>query len=362
MYYDKIELVAVDHPDSVDVFVPEQFSPPPFPGNKQFQVKEKHLPVTATDSHGNDVLPFISAKDDKYLADFKPDKYQGVTEMHDLILDPGKASEGKNLFMFLNGWLFPTDASINVALSQSSSLKVVRPFVQVINNKGEWETVIENLGFPMGKDKTVIADLSSKFLSGDHRIRIRTNMEIYWDYIFFSGNISKAPAISTVLNPVSADLHYRGFSRSYRKGGRYGPHWFDYSNVDKNRKWRDLSGNYTRYGDVLPLLIESDNKYVISNAGDEASIQFDPKVLPELKKGWKRDFLIHSVGWVKDGDINTALGSTVLPLPFHGMKSYPPSENEIYPTDADHQKYLKEYNTRVVTSDDFRNALKNPEK
>ena len=31
IYFDKIELVAVDHPDSVDVFVPEQFSPPPFP-------------------------------------------------------------------------------------------------------------------------------------------------------------------------------------------------------------------------------------------------------------------------------------------------------------------------------------------
>ncbi len=358
MYYDKVELVAVDHPDSVDVFVPEQFSPPPFPGNKQIQVKEKHLPVSATDSRGDNVLPFISAKDDKYLADFNPDKYQGVTEMHDLILDPGKAGNDKNLFLFLNGWIFPTDASINVALSQSHNLQVIRPYVQVINNKGEWETVIENLGFPMGKDKTVIADLTGKYLSDDHRIKIRTNMEIYWDYIFFSNNISDSPAVSTVLNPVSADLHYRGFSHMFRKGGRYGPQWFDYSKVDKNKKWRDLSGNYTRYGNVLPLITESDNKYIIANAGDEASIIFDAKALPGLKTGWKRDFLIHTIGWVKDGDINTALGSTVLPLPFHGMKSYPPSATDLYPQDADHQKYLKEYNTRVVTPDDFRNALK----
>ena len=361
MFFDKVQLVAVDHPDSVDVFVPEQFSPPPFPGNKQFQVKEKHAPSSATDSKGNDVLSFIAEKDDKYLSDFNSDKYQGVTEMHDLILDPGKTGKNKNLFLFLNGWIFPTDASINVAISQSDKLKVIRPFVQVINGKGEWETIIENLGFPMGKDKTVIADLSGKFLSGDHRIRIRTNMEIYWDYIFFSDNIQNAPIISTVLNPVSADLHYRGFSHGYRKGGRYGPHWFDYSSVDTNRKWHDLSGNYTRYGDVLPLLTESDNKYVISNAGDETSIDFDSKALPELKMGWKRDFLIHTVGWVKDGDINTALGSTVLPLPFHGMKSYPPSENDIYPDDAEHQKYRQEYNTRVVTSEDFRNALKKRE-
>ncbi|MDP3003854.1 MAG: FG-GAP-like repeat-containing protein [Bacteroidales bacterium] len=358
IYFDKIQLVAVDHPDSVDVFVAEQFSPPPFPGYRVFQVKEKHIPVSAKDSQGNDVLPYIAEKDDRYLSDFKPDKYQGVTEMKDLILDPGEMDKTGNLYLFLNGWIFPTDASINVAISQSHDMKVIPPIIQVINKDGEWETVIDKLGFPMGKDKTVIADLSGKFLSGDHRIRIRTNMEIYWDYIFFSDCLSSAPIISTVINPVSADLHYRGFSRSFRKGGRYGPHWFDYSEVDKNTKWRDLSGNYTRYGNVLPLLTESDNKYIISNAGDETSIEFDAKGLPELKKGWGRDFLIHSVGWVKDGDINTAHGNTVLPLPFHGMTSYPPSEKDTYPNNPELQKYLREYNTRIVTSEDYRNAIK----
>jgi hypothetical protein len=235
---------------------------------------------------------------------------------------------------------------------------VIPPVIQVINKNGEWETVIDNLGFPMGKNKTVVADLTGKYLSNDHRIRIRTNMEIYWDQVFFSENDSSSPIISTLLKPVSADIHYRGFSRSFRKGGRYGPHWFDYSDVDNSRRWRDLQGNYTRYGDVLPLLTESDNKYIISNAGDETTVEFDAETLPQLKKGWKRDFLIHSVGWVKDGDINTALGSTVLPLPFHGMKSYPPSMHDSYPADSELQKYNQEFNTRVVTQDDYRNALK----
>jgi tetratricopeptide (TPR) repeat protein len=358
IYFDKIELVAVDHPDSVDIFVPEQFSPPPFPGYQVFQVKEKHIPVSAKDSQGNDVLPYIVEKDDSYLSGFKPDKYQGVTEMKELILDPGEIGQPGNLYLFLNGWIFPTDASINVAISQSDNLKVIPPVIQVINKEGEWETIIDNLGFPMGKDKTVFADLSGKIVSKDHRIRIRTNMEIYWDHIFFSDCLSNAPIISTMMNPVSADLHYRGFSRSYRKGGRYGPHWFDYSDVDKDPKWRDLSGNYTRFGNVLPLLTESDNKYIITNAGDETSIEFDAKGLPELKKGWRRDFLIHSVGWVKDGDMNTANGNTVLPLPFHGMTSYPPAEKDSYPKDPELQKYLREYNTRVVTTDSYLNAIK----
>jgi hypothetical protein len=358
IFFDKLELVAVDHPDSVDIFVPEQFSPPPFPGKKIYQVKKRYLPVSATDSKGNDVLKFISKKDDNYLSDFNSDKYQGITEMKDLVLDPGNTGQSAGLYLFLNGWIFPTDASINVALSQSSALKVSPPSIQVMNKKGEWVTVIDNPGFPMGKDKTVIADLTGKFLSADHRIKISTNMEIYWDYIFFSDKLSTAPVSSTLLEPVSADLHYRGFSGSFRKGGRYGPHWFDYSVVDKEPKWRDLSGNYTRYGDVLSLLTASDNKYIISNAGDETSVRFDAKKLPALKDGWQRDFLIHSVGWVKDGDINTAFGNSVLPLPFHGMKSYPPGPGDQYPQDPELQKYNQEYNTRVVTADKFLNTVR----
>jgi hypothetical protein len=358
IYTDKIELVAVDHPDTVDIYVEEQFTPPPFPGPDIYQVSKKKIPVSAVDSEGNDLLPFITEKDDNYISNFQSDKYQGITQMKDLILDPGDLDTGKEIFLFLQGWVFPTDASINFALSQSPAIEVKAPVIQVIDENCEWVTVIDNLGFPMGKDKTVIADLSGKFLSSDHRIRIRTNMEIYWDHIFFSDGRSDAPMVSTMMEPVSADLHFRGFSRLYRKGGRYGPHWFDYTVVDTTWKWRDLTGYYTRYGDVLPLLKESDNKYIISNAGDETTIEFNVIELPQLKSGWKRDFLIRSVGWVKDGDLNTASGNTVLPLPFHGMGSYPPGEKDIYPDDEDHQKYMREYNTRKVTSDSYMKAFK----
>lgn len=358
IYIDKIQLLAVDHPDSIDVFVPEQFAPPPFPGLKIYATPKKIIPVSAKDSEGKDLLPFISKKDNSYISDFQNAKFQGVTTMHDLILDPGTDGIWGSLFLYLNGWVFPTDASINMALSQSDQLKVTPPYLQVMNKKGNWETAIQNLGFPMGKDKTVIADLSGKFITKDHRVRIVTNMEIYWDYIFFSNENPKAQINSTILNPVTADLHYRGFSDSYRKGGRYGPHWFDYYNVDTNRKWRDLTGNYTRYGDVQPLLLTSDNEYIISNAGDETTISFNANQLPALKKGWKRDFFIHSVGWVKDGDLNTVTGSTVLPLPYHGMSSYPPSEKDAYPDTPELQQYNKKYNTRIITTNDYKNFIK----
>lgn len=357
IYSDQIQLIALDHPDSIEVFVDERFMPSPTPGFRLFQVGEKHSPVSATNKKGDNLLPFISKKDDNYISILKPTEYQGVTELTDLVLNLGDIDSSKNLTLFLNGWIFPSDASINASIAQSGRIKLVPPYIQSINKEGKWETIIDNLSFPMGKDKTIVVDLSGKVHASDARIRIRTNMEIYWDYIFYSNGNPSAPIHSNTLGPCYADLHYRGFSRTYRKGGRYGPHWFDYDSVSTGQKWRDLLGNYTRYGDVLPLLTAADDKYIIKNAGDETSIEFDAGSLPELPKGWKRDFLIHSVGWVKDGDMNTATGKTVLPLPFHGMSCYPYGSDESYPSDREHQDYLKEYNTRKVTTEDFRMAI-----
>jgi hypothetical protein len=156
---------------------------------------------------------------------------------------------------------------------------------------------------------------------------------------------------------MDANLAYRGYSASYRKGGPFGPHWFDYYNCTHGQQWRDLTGNYTRYGNVLPLLQHADDEYIIASSGDEVTIDFDATNLPALPAGWKRDFLIYSEGWVKDGDLNTAYGQTVAPLPFHSMPSYPYGNNIVYPYNR-HKEYLQKYNTRKVTTDDFKNALK----
>ena len=98
--------------------------------------------------------------------------------------------------------------------------------------------------------------------------------------------------------------------------------------------------------------------YIISNAGDETAIEFDASSLPPLKQGWKRDFVIHGVGWVKDGDINTAFGDKVEPLPFHAMKSYPYFGEKKYLDSKEYREYRKEYNTRWVDAKPYLNALK----
>ncbi|HAL82069.1 MAG TPA: hypothetical protein DCO83_07415 [Mucilaginibacter sp.] len=359
VYFDKVGLTAVDHPDSVDVYADERFVPPPFPGKRLYQIADKHLPLSARDEKGNDLLPKISAYDFQYAANFSLGKFQGLAENHELILDLGSKAKADSLTLLLRGWIFPSDASINMAVAQSDKYSVHPPSLQVINKKGKWETVIPNMGFPMGRDKMVIANLSGKFLTAnDRRVKISTNMQIYWDQIFFSSGNVKAPVKMKDLSMIAANLDYRGYSADYRKGGPFGPEWFDYYAVTKGQKWRDLTGNYTRYGDVLPLLQKADDEYIITDGGDEISIDFDAAKLPALPKGWKRDFLIYSEGWVKDGDLNTANGQTVAPLPFHKMPSYPYGRNVAYPADKEHREYQQKYNTRKVSTSDFKNALR----
>ena len=346
-YTDEMKLLTVDHPDSVEVFVDERFVPPGPVTLRLYHAVRRRPPLSAIDDRGNDVLAALRHHDDVYVSNLTPLRYQGLVEPHDLTLDLGPDAGQPGSLLVLRGWIYPTDASINVAVSQQSVIRPMPPAIEVRGANGQWTPAID-MSFPSGKDKTIVLDLAGKFPTSDHRVRIRTNMQIYWDQAIVAFDAQSSPVKVDSLTPLSADLHYRGFSRTYRKGGRYGPHWFDYGTVTKESPWRVIAGAFTRFGDVRPLLEQSDDMYVIMAPGDEATIQFDASSATALPKGWTRDFLLYTDGWIKDADLNTAFGNTVAPLPFHGMKEYPYAPGESYPTDPQHQRFVNEYNTRVL--------------
>ena len=344
-YTDEVRLLAVDHPDSVDVFVDERFIPPGPITLRTYQAAHAHPPRSAVDDHGVDVLAALRDKDDVYVSNLVPVAYQGIVESHDLIMDLGDEAGGPGSHLFLRGWIYPTDASINVALSQQQRISPRLPALEVRDASGAWRPAAD-IGFPSGKDKTIVVNLEGKFPTRDHHVRIRTNMQIYWDQAFVATDASASPAKISTLPLLRADLHSRGLSRMYRKGGRYGPHWFDYDSVATEPGWRPITGAFTRFGDVLPLLRAGDDMYIVMAPGDETTLEF--AMAPPPPAGWTRDFLLYSDGWIKDADMNTALGNTVGPLPFHAIKQYPYAAGEQYPTDAAHQRYVREYNTRRV--------------
>ncbi len=359
-YLDQLRLLAVDHPDSVDVFVDERFPPMRGPDLRLFQVTRRRPRLSALDERDTDVLADLREHDFRYVANLTPRRYQGLTEPHALILGLDERAGEPGTHLFLRGWIFPSDASINVALSQQQALRSEMPVIEVRDARGRWVSR-GVIGFPAGKDKTMVIDLAGLFPTRDHHVRIRTSMQVYWDQAFVAQDANgggrdgrdgqeatAAVARVTTLAPVAGDLHFRGFSRMYRHGGRYGPHWFEYADVTRDSPWRPITGAATRFGDVLPLLESSDDQYVVMVPGDETTVEFSASGGTEAPPGWTRTFFLYSDGWIKDSDLNTAHGTTIEPLPYHAIKTYPYGPGDAYPADSARQRYLREYNTRII--------------
>jgi hypothetical protein len=220
------------------------------------------------------------------------------------------------------------------------------PSLQVQDAQGRWQTVIEDMGMPSGWPRSIVVDLTGKFLSKSREVRIATNLCLYWDEIFLS-DASTDPQARVIAAPMqSADLHFRGFSRVAVHPQRTQPERFFYDHPRPTAMWDPTPGLYTRYGEVRELLGTVDDRFVIMGAGDEARLRFGARGLPVLPSGWRRDFLLQVDGWSKDRDANTAFSQSVEPLPFHAMSGYPYGPNEHYPDDAVHGAYRRQWNTR----------------
>ena len=344
-YLDQVRLVAVDHPEAVEIFTNDKFKGPPFPEFRLFGVERAVRPVAARDVEGRDVLDRLLARDRRYPDGFRRSS-AGVAEMHHLDLDFGQAAPDGRAVLVLSGWVDWADGSTFLGAAQEAGGGLVMPRLQVRDQAGRWVTVIEDMGIPAGKPKTIVVDLSGKFLSASREVRIETNLCVYWDEIFLSGETAEPPTTLTELSPATAALRFRGFSRPVIHPERKQPESFDYQTWMPLSMWNPTPGLYTRYGDVRPLLADVDDRMVVMGSGDEVRLLFDARALPALPSGWRRDFLLKVDGWAKDADANTAFSQTVEPLPFHGMSRYPYPEGESFPDDPVHRLYREHYNTR----------------
>ena len=321
-YIDRQQLMAVDYPASFELVVDEGFRPPPYPRAPELLVFDGAArPQGAFDHTGADVLEEIRERDEVYVDSLPLDRYQGRTLGHHLTLDFGAPASAGRLFLALWGWTFPTDTTINVALSQDATRAMSPPRLEALVD-GQWQLVSRAIGIPNGKRKAMLVELPDWLLGRDLVLRISTNFQIYWDAAWIA---TPAPDIEpriTRLDPVWADLHYRGYSKLVR-ASESSPHLFDYDTVSTGPRFRDMSGRFTRFGRVESLLTASDDLYVVMNAGDEMTVRFDAARAPEVPAGWRRDWILFTDGWVKDGDLHTRESSTVEPLPYRRMTGYP---------------------------------------
>ncbi len=191
-FFDHVSLMVVDHPADTEVFVDERFAVPP-PALEVHATARPAAFAAATDDEGQDVSSTVAAQDGKYLDNFGRGRYQGITREHFVEVElPADAPREGPLWLVGAGWIHPTDSSINVAVSQGAQPKPQGLSLEVADGSGGWATALPALGFPAGKNKTVLVDLSNVFRPGaPRRLRLKTNLEIYWDKLAWAAG---APA------------------------------------------------------------------------------------------------------------------------------------------------------------------------
>ncbi|HJQ70154.1 MAG TPA: FG-GAP-like repeat-containing protein [Blastocatellia bacterium] len=347
LYVDRLQLIEVAHPAGWEVFPDEGLVDPPFKPFKLYATASARPPVAAVDDKGRDVLSRITEMDRQYVEGFALRRIRGYAEGHTLTLDLGSATPERTLLL-LTGWTDYAFSSDNVAAHQAG-LSMMPPALQVKDARGQWRTVISDIGIPVGRPQTLAVDLTGRFLSASRQVRIVTNMRIYWDQILVDTSGGRTETRLTRLDPLGATLTWRGFSAEVTPDGRE-PFGYDYDRVSFVSPWKVMSGRYTREGDVTELLSRTDDMFVVSLPGDEIAVSFDASRLRPLPAGWKRTFLLYADGFSKEMDINSASPHHVEPLPFHAMSGYPYAKGESYPTTRAHREYLDRYNTRVVTA------------
>jgi Tfp pilus assembly protein PilF len=345
VYLDQVRLLAIDHPASYDVFPNERFaSNPPFPEFRVIASKNARPPIGAWDDRGNDVLELIAKHDRRYVTSFEELPFAGFAKLHWLELDLGPWEEHKPLRLLIDGYTDYFTATSMYAADQAG-IKVIAPYVEAQNAKGEWVRVVEDMGFPAGLARTMVADLTGKLPAGTRRIRIVNNLKIYWDDVRIDQTRDPKDAHVSDVPLAIASLAFLGFPRETRLTPASDT-LYSYSKRSMTGPYARAAGNYTRYGDVRDLLKASDDRFAIFSSGEGVKLEFDPHKLRALPAGWVRDYFFYADGFEKDLDFYAAHGFTVEPLPKHSLKSYPYHEGDEYPGDAEHLKYQLEYNTR----------------
>ena len=347
LFVDRLQLLAVDHPESVAVYPNEGLRSGPRAPLRVHAVRNPRPPVRAVDDHGHDVLAEVSSLDRRYPDDFARLPIRGYAAPHALELDLGPATNGNVLL--LTGWTDYAFSSDNVAAAQLG-VTMTPPSLQVKDRMGTWKTAVADLGFPVGRPQTIAVDLAGRLLSTSRQVRIVTNMRIFWDQVQIASDANAEVSV-TRLEPRAATLRWRGFSAESTPDGRE-PYGYDYARVSSHSPWKAPAGRYTREGDVRSLLGDVDDMFVISRPGDEIEVAFDAPApgWPQARSGdgGTRTFLLYAHGYSKEMNPRSATPDTVAPLPHRAMKTYPYAEGDGYPWTAARREYDQRYNTRVV--------------
>ena len=348
LFLDDTKLVVVDHPPGTEIHPTDKLMPgKPFSASGIATLTNEYPLQRAYTLSGQEVTDLLSRVDTRRVSPERlldPQK-RGLAAPHGVILDFGALKTERPLVLALNGWLRFGGGTANINASHDPSLPFPFPTLEAEVN-GTWQKLDITVGAPAGKTKTIIVDLAGKLPVGAQKLRLQTAFEIHWDRIALMERTGEAQAAITHLAPNHTDLHWRGFSDFADLSWDW-PLTPEYDRVKQTPAWRITpTGWCTRYGDISELIARRDEGLLVMNGGDELTLQWAASELPPKPAGFIREFFIYTDGWDKDSDFHVRAGTTIDPLPWHGMddQRYPHEKRPDFPSDELHRKY----NTRWV--------------
>jgi hypothetical protein len=346
-YLDAAYMIVVDHPVGTDAYTTMvNYANQAFNG-QVYTINPDHLkaPVAATNEKGQDVLSQISSIDDVFTSGsngFESPSWNNIT-FNQLTLNIGELSGAEGIKLLIRGmvdwgsaeayyeWIAGFQSAFAEGLVPNGTQLYPSPYMEVKNAEGQWERVPLDKQIPTPSDfvpRTFVVDLTGVFPEdvNEYEVRFTNFFNVTYDYI----GIDTTPQASTVVQRIDANAALVP--------------------MDFGSTSSAATGNFTRHGDVTPLLLEADDTYAIGLQGDKVSLKFPTANLSPLDKGMERDYFLFVASWFKDPPGNWGYGFdfTVDPLPFLGMRGFPYPQTESYPYDQAHLQYLQEYNTRVI--------------
>ncbi len=356
-FIDQLRLVAIDHPAGTEVYPNARFlEAPPFPADKVIVTSAARPVVAAWNNQGDDVRSLLLDRDHRYVHDFTNLSFAGFANRHMLTLDIGPWTQRNPLRLLLHGYVEYFSASSMYAAWQAG-LKPEPPVLQAQMPNGSWKTILSDMGFPAGLPRTITVDLTGKLPPGTTRLRIVTNLQIYWDQILVDNGPDRSAEIHRTELPLAlSTLKFRGYPEQIEQQSP-GDLTYRYDRISATGPFARQRGDYTHYGNVTPLLKSIDNHFVIFGSGEDIDAEFRAAALPPLPSGWKRDYFFYANGYVKDMDFYEASPFTVNEMPFHGMKSYPYSKSTAYPMNPSALQYRLQWNDRFNSGDSSQEYL-----
>ncbi|MCW3999567.1 MAG: hypothetical protein NWE93_04960 [Candidatus Bathyarchaeota archaeon] len=346
-YLDSAYLLVVDHPAGTDVHTTLTNYLNQGETGKIYTVNDGALlvPLSAVNEKSQNVLEQIRTKDGWYtpgINGIESTQWDDI-QKNVLTLNLGDLKDSPNVKLIITAmvdWgsadtyykyldMFKAAAASGVVPDGTALMPA--PYMEIQYANGSWIRAPQERQIPIPSDynaRTFAVDLTGLFPEDitDYKVRFSNFWNVTYDYIGIDTTANQ-PVTTTIIKPSSAVMSQ----------------WWETNSTS--------TGAFTRYGDVTPLMQETDDMFVIGRQGDQVNMQFPTANLSEPAEGMVRDYIFVVACWFKDppGAWGYGFTWTVAPMPFLAMSGFPYGTNESYPYDAEHLAYIAQYNTRIIS-------------